>query len=243
MAGPSASHNILKRQLHFLDVAEEKNPSLPPIQGYENKPVVSLELAVEPIEKLVPNVRKMVTYAKEGTRTSLANMSVDESASIKLYTLEWEPREESFFYIFNQTLRAEDRGKLKPWFLYLKLILTALERLSSTSCEVYRGVKLDLSSKYVEGTIFTWWAFSSCTSSVSVLEGDQFLGKKGKRTVFNIHCRSGKDIRELSSYPSEFEILLLPATRFRVIKCSKSLDLTTIHLEELQPEAVPFPTQ
>jgi len=243
MAQKPISPNIVKRSLHFLDVAGEKNQTLPPIQGYEDKPVVPLEAAVEPVESLVPNVQKMVICAKEGISPSTGNLSIDESASIKLYTLEWEPREKSFFYILNQTLRAEDRDRLKPWFLFLKLILTALGRLSAISDEVYRGVKLDLSGQYSEGTIFTWWGFSSCTSSADVLKTDQFLGTTGKRTIFIIKCKSGKDIRKLSFYQNEFEVLLLPATRFRVIKCGKSSDLVTIELDELPSGAEAFPPQ
>lgn len=240
MATASASHPVSKRSLYFLDVIGEKNQRLPPIHGYEDKSLVSLENAITPLKSLVIHVEKMVTFAKEGNIKPFKNLSVDEIGSIRLYTLEWEPREKSFFYILNQTLRAEERDKLKPWFLFLKLIMTALRQLPSISTEVYRGVKDDLSEQYSEGTIFTWWGFSSCTTRKDVLEGDQFLGISGKRTMFVIKCKSGKDIRELSFYRNEFEVLLLPSTRFRVTKCSTSSGLTTIKLEELQSETVPI---
>jgi hypothetical protein len=242
MATASTSLPILKRSLHFLDVAEERNQELPPIQGYEDKPLVSLEEAVKRVESFVPDVQKMVAIAKGNTGVSFQPLSLDEFASIRLYTLEWEPREKSFFYILNQTLRAEDRTKLRPWFLFLKLILTALGKLPSISTQVFRGVKLDLSNQYSEGTIFIWWGFSSCTSSANVLENDQFLGTRGKRTLFDIKCTNGKDIRKLSFYQNEFEVLLAPATRFHVTKCRKSSDVTTIRLEELSSEATVFPS-
>ena len=243
MATPPASHPVSNRSLYFLDIIGENNQILPPIHGYEDKPLVSLEDAVEPLKSLVIYVGKMVSCAKEGNMKAFKNLSHNQIGSIRLYTLEWEPREKSFFYLLNQTLRAEERDKVKPWFLFLKLIMTALGQLPSISAEVYRGVKGDLRSQYSVGTIFTWWGFSSCTSRKDVLEGDQFLGIKGKRTMFVINCKSGKDIRELSFYRNEFEVLLLPATRFRVTKCSVSSDLTTIGLEELQSEPVisPFP--
>ena len=40
-----------------------------------------------------------------------------------LYSMEWQPKEHSLNLILNRTLRDENREKLKPWFLYLKLIL------------------------------------------------------------------------------------------------------------------------
>ncbi|CAF1377883.1 unnamed protein product [Adineta steineri] len=49
---------------------------------------------------------------------------------------------------------------------------------------------MDLSAQYPQGQIFTWWGFSSCTNSVQVLRSEQFLGKTGDGTLFNIDCES-----------------------------------------------------
>ena len=57
---------------------------------------------------------------------------------------------------------------------------------------LYRGIKIDLSGEYQKDKTFVWWAFSSSTSSIEVLE--QFLGQNGSRTIFNIECDSAKDI-------------------------------------------------
>lgn len=121
--------------------------------------------------------------------------------------------------MLNMHLRTPDRTKLKPWFLYLKLILTGLSRLPSIQRAIYRGVKLDLSAKYPENKEFFWWGFSSCTTSMNVLKSNQFLGKTGTRTLFHIDCTHGKDIRQHSYYGQEEEILLLPATYFKVSSC------------------------
>lgn len=133
--------------------------------------------------------------------------------------MEWEPHDECLYFALNTTLRAEDRRKLKPWFSYLKLILTALGQLPSSGRTVYRGVKLNLSKQYPEGKTFVWWGFSSCTSSMGVLENEEFLGKSGQRTLFTIDCESGKDISRHSYYQSEQEILLLAARQFVVKSC------------------------
>ena len=57
-----------------------------------------------------------------------------------------------------------------------------------------RGVKLDLVSMhpdvYKKDGRTVWWAFSSCTRDVKVLENDMFLGKNGKRTVFQVRWRA-----------------------------------------------------
>jgi hypothetical protein len=112
----------------IFDFGEEPCIMLMPIQGYETKPLVSLEEAVEPIVSVVPDVKRMVYVAKEKCKKIPDNkLSLDESASLMLYTMEWEPNEECLYVVLNVTLRAANRKKLVPWFLFLKLILTAFE--------------------------------------------------------------------------------------------------------------------
>jgi hypothetical protein len=151
--------------------------------------------------------------------------------------MDWEPHEECLYFALNDTLRAEDRRKLKPWFSFLKLILTALAQIPSAGRTVYRGIKLDLSQQYPKGKEFVWWGFSSCTSTIGVLENDQFLGKTGKRTMFTIECDSGKDISRHSYYQSEQEILLLAARKFVVV--SSLQPATGLHM--IQLKEIPSP--
>ncbi|CAF4920567.1 unnamed protein product [Rotaria sp. Silwood1] len=224
----------------FSDIAGEPCQMLMPIQGYENKPLVTLDEAVEPIVLYVPDVKRMAYIAKmKCTERSSRKLPIDQAASIMLYTMEWEPQEECLYYVFNQTLRNENRQKLKPWFLYLKLILTALAQLPSTVSFVFRGIKQDMRNNYSEGKTFVWWGFSSCTSKMKVLENELFLGTKGPRTFFTIQCHNGKDIKEYSYFQAEDEILLPAARQFKIESClSQGTDLYMIQLKEIQP---PFP--
>ncbi|CAF1408636.1 unnamed protein product [Rotaria sordida] len=224
----------------FSDITGEPCRMLMPIQGYEKKPLVTLEEAVEPIVSYVPDVKRMAYIAKmKCAELSPGGLPIDRAASITLYSMEWEPQEECLYYVLNQTLRNENRQKVKPWFLYLRLILTALAQLPSSVCNVYRGVKRDMRKEYPEGKTFVWWGFSSCTSKISVLQNGQFLGTTGPRTFFTIECNSGKDIRKYSCFKAEDEILLPAARQFKVEAClSQGKDLYLIQLKEIQP---PFP--
>jgi hypothetical protein len=85
----------------------------------------------------------------------------------------------SLYHLLNQSLRAENRDELIPWFLFLKLFLTALHKLPSHSKIVWRGVRdVDLSSKYKTGTKFAWWRVSSCTIDAEVLKSNKFVESK-----------------------------------------------------------------
>jgi hypothetical protein len=227
-----------KMMLRMCDFASEPKRMLPPIKGYEKEPLVTLEQAVKPLHTLVPDVEEMVWRVKQNCQHPPDHLSSDESASIMLYTLEWMPRESSFYFILNGILRSQNRQELLPWFLFLRLFIFALSKLPSTQHRiVYRGIKMDVSDEFPKGKTFIWWAFSSCSSTIEVLE--QFLGQKGHRTIFNIECDSAKDITQHSFYECENEILMYPARQFQVVSSFNSGNqLRIIHLKETQP---PFP--
>jgi hypothetical protein len=235
------SYNFSKQNQRFSDIIHELQGLLLPIKGYENMPLVSLEESVIPIAHILPDIHTYVFMAKDNSSTnSVDSLTLDESASICLYSIEWEPHDQCLCHVLNRTLRSKNRQKLHPWNSYLKLILSALSNLPSIDNEtIYRGIKLDLSQNYSEGKKFIWWGFSSCTASLSVLESMQFIGQKGIRTIFVIECHSCKNISKHTYFQSEEEVLILPATRFVVISCENQLNgLHIIHLKEIEP---PFP--
>ncbi|CAF4112214.1 unnamed protein product, partial [Adineta steineri] len=188
----ATSGNIDPQQFtRVSDIVKEPQKMLMPIRGYEEMPIVSLEEAVAPLISILPEIQDYAYVAKERCEfVPPDDLTQDESASIMLYSMEWEPHDKCLYFALNAALRTEDRRKLKPWFLYLKLILTALEKLPSRRCHVFRGVNLDLSNQYTKGKKFVWWGFSSCTTSIEVLENEQFLDKTGERTMFTIECDS-----------------------------------------------------
>ncbi|CAF4617497.1 unnamed protein product, partial [Rotaria sp. Silwood2] len=220
---------MTQRILRLTDIAQEPLEFLSPISGYEEMPLVSLEEAVEKLN-------------------SVDGLSQDESASIMLYTMGWEPFDKCLYVVLNATLRAANRQKLKPWLLYLRLFVSALSRLPPLHETVYRGIKLDLSHEYTKGETIVWWGFSSYTIDVSVLQSELFLGKEGIRTMFTIKYDSIRDIRKHSYYPMEDEMLLPAGTQFKVTGCLDQGDLRIIQLKETQPpfpllQPVPFTSQ
>ncbi|CAF0831168.1 unnamed protein product [Adineta ricciae] len=224
--------------LRMSDLTSEPKRMLPPIKGYEKELLVSIDEAIQPIISIVPDIEEMVWTVKQNCQQPRYKLSIDELASIMLYTLEWFPTESSFYFILNRTLRSQNRNELLPWFRYLRLFMVALSKVPTASHRmVYRGIKIDISSEFPDGRTFIWWAFSSASASIKVLE--QFLGTTGHRTVFNIECDSAKDISKYSFYEGENEILMFPARQFQVISTFNSGNqLKIVHLKEIQP---PFP--
>ena len=116
-----------------------------PISGYEYKPLVSLEEAVECLCDIIPDIKKYASVAKRRVDKPKEGLTTDESASLVLYTMEWTPFESCLYRVLNQTLRSEERNEIKPYFSYLNLSLTALRKLPSFQGIVWRGLKLDIS--------------------------------------------------------------------------------------------------
>eukprot|EP01041_Mallomonas_annulata_P042203 gene42203-biopygen11048 len=76
------------------------------------------------------------------------NMTVDEVAAIKMFTMTVEPPTTAFYYLLNKALREEDRAHVKPFVKILWLLMQAMRKALPV---VYRGVKGDLSATYRKG--------------------------------------------------------------------------------------------
>jgi len=209
---------------------------LPPIFGFHSQDLVSLEQALQPLESQIKELRRYIEIAKDYCHyPNEQNLSKDQSASIYIYTMEWQ--ETSLYRVLNEALRSEDRESLKIWFPYLKLFDTALDRLPTVKGVVWRGVALDVGKNFTKDQAFTWWAVSSCSASVNVIE--KFLQNKKDSTLFLIEAINGKKVSGYTQYENEDEIILKIGTEFRVkAEPLKRPDGShTVHLIEVDEDA------
>jgi len=221
----------------FTSLSDDSTSHLSPIKGYENMPLVSLKKAVKPISHLFHDIDTYVRVAMENCENPADGLTQQQAASIYLYTLEFNSGS-SLYLLLNGVLRAKQRRNIKPWFLFLKLFLTALQKLSSYTQTVWCGVRgVNLSSQYTKDQVIVWWHVSSCTWSRNALESDQFLGKHGVRTIFCIKCRNGKTITAHSYYKNreEEEIILMPGSHFIVEDIlNPATNLCIIQIKEIE---------
>lgn len=226
----------------FVDLCDEPMHHLTPIRGHVNMPLVSLEEAVKPISHLFDSIDQYVWTAKQNCENPEDGLTQDESASIQLYTMEFQPGP-SLYLLFNNILRSKERESLSQWFLFLKLFLTATYKLPSYRGNVWRAIKnvdVKISSQYKKGQKIVWWCASSCTLDLDVLENNQFLNKHGMQYVWSIECKNGKNIVAHSYFrDKEKEVILLPGSYFRVKSSANlSANVCMISMEEISP---PFP--
>jgi hypothetical protein len=209
--------------------------------GYANEPLLPLVKACAPLINIVHDLSTYIQFSLNETPEQPPDgLTIDESAAIRLYTMEWEGSHRSLYSMLNHTLKKGTREELHPYYKYLKLLLTALVKLPCVEpLTVWRGVTKNASAEFSPGTPVTWWSFSSCTTSLSVLESNIYLGNTGERTLFSVEVINGRIIRNHSYFVTEDEILLLPGTHMIVqSQLSPAPDLHIIHLKQVRPEEV-----
>ena len=214
------------------------------LQDYSKIPLVSLEEAVHPLLTLalVPDLDQMISTIKRSNYLAKDGLNHNESASIALFSLEWKPKETSFYVALNSTLQVADRRQLQPWFSYLRLLKSALEKLPSGSSRrtVHHSIKLNLTAQYPAGRAFVWWSLTRCTASLEGLNKECSLGQTGARTLFIIDCSSGKNIRQHSYDGDEDDVLLPPGCHLQVTSCFNAGN--GLHVIHLTDHSSPPPT-
>ena len=227
--------------LASVNVINDIEATLTPIVEYADEPLLPLLEACAPLIGIINNLLFYAQLALSETPEQPPNgLTIDESAAIRLYTIEWNENQRSLYSMLNHTLKKDDRHKLRPYFKYMKLFLTALVKLPCVPpLTVWRGVTKDVSTQFPPGTMVIWWAFSSCTTSLPVLENNMYLGNTGERTLFSVEAINGRTVRAHSHFVTEDEILLLPGTQMIVqSQFSPAPDLHIIHLKQVIPEEV-----
>lgn len=234
-------HQLSSIEVPMNDINNDIKTNTEPIVGFAVEPLLPLVKACAPLNDIIHNMAFYVQVALHETpETPTDQLTIDESAAIRLYTIEWEEPYRSLYSMLNFTLKAGTRQELRPYYKYLKLLLTALVKIPcAPPLTIWRGVPKDLSPEFPPGTQVTWWSFSSCTTSLTVLENNMYLGNSGERTLFSVETINGRVIRDHSYYVTEDEILLLPGTRMIVqSQFSPAPELHIIHLKQVVPDEI-----
>lgn len=205
-----------------------------PVEHLKNTPVVSLLQAIQPLKGIVDKVEDNAKFILAQCNDPADGLTQNQSAAIKFYTYEANPMKNSIYLSLNNALRSEEPSRIRPWDLYMRLLVDAIVRLPDVEMNIFRGVRGIFNDVYVRGRMVKWWAFTSCTEKAETLRNEQFLGIEGDRTLFEIHCTTGKNISNHSFLDLENEVILLPARKFEVLgSVSYPGNLHIVQLQEI----------
>lgn len=108
------------------------------IRGYENESLTPLEDALEPFRDSINQLyENMIKAKRKCNRLSKHNLTHDESAAIYIYTMRWG--HDCLYDHLEKAWKLENKRLMKPWFKYLKLLKSALDKLPTVGKEVWQG--------------------------------------------------------------------------------------------------------
>ncbi|MBZ6476837.1 ADP-ribosyltransferase domain-containing protein [Streptomyces griseocarneus] len=220
--------------LERLASVKDEGLALPAITGVFDTPLMEFQDAVAPVAKLLSGLDRHVNrsheFGKRRADEATAGLSADAIAALYLYTCQ-----SAFYREINAVLRAPDRAKVIPYLPYLRLLFSAVSQLPARKEPLWRGVSLDLRAQYPLGRTVTWWGVSSCTPNLNVARN--FLGSRGKRTLFEVVPARAVGISSFSAFAGEEEFILSPGTQLKVtdVKTERG-GLCTVKLTELEEQ-------
>ncbi|WP_431682488.1 ADP-ribosyltransferase domain-containing protein [Kitasatospora sp. KL5] len=222
--------------LDRLSSVKDEGLELPAITGVFDTPLMDFRDAAAPVAEVLSGLGRHIDrsyeFGKRRADESAGGLSADAIAALYLYTCE-----SAFYREINAVLRSPDRSRLVPYLPYLRLLFSAVSGLPARTEPLWRGVSLDLRKQYPLGKTVTWWGVSSCTSELGVARN--FLGSRGRRTLFEVVPSRAVGIRDFSAFTGEEEFILLPGTQLEVtdVKTERG-GLCTVRLTEVAEQTV-----
>jgi len=160
------------------------------------------------------------------------DLTTDETCAIVYYSVDVRnfggSVDNNPYRSLNMTLSSRNINDLELWKPFLYFLIKGLNKLPNVSCRVFRALDkpiTSLSKQYTKGKNIVWVAFTSTTQQQNVMLTFSTL-QQG--TWMMLDVIEGKDISQISLFPNESEILLLPNSSFIVEDIlSKEMKLLT----------------
>eukprot|EP01006_Ploeotia_vitrea_P052645 TRINITY_DN67716_c11_g2_i1.p1 TRINITY_DN67716_c11_g2~~TRINITY_DN67716_c11_g2_i1.p1 ORF type:complete len:564 (-),score=44.21 TRINITY_DN67716_c11_g2_i1:63-1646(-) len=205
--------------------------------------VDTLEAAVMPLQQhglvcdVSDRIEGAVDHAENCARSLHPNGCTDRQlqslAAVVLYTMHWEPLQDSLYVKLNQILRNKHgrRGDtMQHWYKYIKLLVVGLkEHAKPTTAQILlRGQPIDPSAvqnvqeKFSENSKAYLWSFTStsCDIHAPMKYAEDKDKPENQGLVYSFKSDTqfahAFDIQELSAFPGEKEILILPCSKWKV---------------------------
>lgn len=214
----------------FCDILEESFDAWLPIKGLDTEASVALEAAIKKID-IDGFLGTKVLEIKQKDFEHHDELTIDEASSIYLYTIKHTDPKRSVPYRLNKVLRSKDRAGINDWLPYLKLFVSALEKLPPFQGTIYCGFPDNASDRLIDQYIF--WGFNSCVTAAS--EITDVLRPCNQKTIFHIKCMNARSIHSYASDKNEYEVLLVPGTCLKILgKRTVDPSILIVDLQEVE---------
>lgn len=189
------------------------------INGYENESSVSLEEALKPLQGQIPGLLMQIKDAKSKCHyPSEHHLTRDESAALYLYTMQRNDLD-SLYHHLQRAWQSGRRSSLRPWFKYLKLLRSALDKLPNAKTEVWQGMVYDAewAKTLQSNAVPLYTCMGTCSPSLSHLRDDLQRRSDDKLILIGYESIHGKDITGYSAR-HEKEVMMWPGIRLKKVE-------------------------
>jgi hypothetical protein len=210
----------------FSKISFHKRNPLKLIKGYQNELITSLEEALAHFKHELPWLSEQIEEAKiKRHYPSDHGLTQDESAAIYLYSM----RDEDNIYKYLATAWSTwDRSQMEPWFKYLNLLKSALDKIPNVKTEIWQQVTSDEKLKKILPTDSLYTCMGSCLPSRK--EFKDHLNEKPVSTMIFIGYESvdGKDVTAYTQHNTK-EIIMWPGVKITKVEDDYGFGSFTIH--------------
>ena len=208
---PSIQKTVNVGQINDVGISTS-DPSLL-ISGYEKEPLVSLEESLEPFDGRIQHLDGQIKQAKSHCHyPSEHHLTDDESAAIYLYSMRGDTN--SVHEHLQRAWNTGDRSQMRPWFRYLRLLRSGLNKLPNTRGEVWQGTAYDpnLAHTLQSDSLPLYTSMGSSSTSLTDLKHD-LNAKSGPRMILvGYKSIDGKDVTGYTESNSK-EVFLWPGMK------------------------------
>lgn len=216
----------------FSHTGLSKTNPLRLIRGYEKEPLVSLEEALAPFDGRITHLEHYIHEAKSNCfYPSNPKLTLDESAAIYIYTLKWGT--DCIYDQLQNAFESNQVSETKPWFKYLKLFKSAVDKLPDASGEIWQGKENDggLQGELSNKTLSLYTAMDIFSSSKTSVE--ESLSDRGikNRLLIRFKFVGGKLVGEYT-VPGSGEVLVWSGAKVGVSDLEVFMEsgLVTVHV-------------
>jgi serine/threonine protein kinase len=189
------------------------------------------------LQSIVKEAERHVTFQSVARLMSSYKLLPLEAQGIFVYTADADasksisvcPTHGALFKTYNAVLRDGVAQDISLWYYYSFLLHSALMKLPSIPCTVYRGLNVpltDMSYLYWKGG-FVWFRSPTSTTTDKQKTMKQFgQGASGMAGTFmELRVHNAKEIEDFSLFPQERERLIPHNTCFQVLGAFSAADV------------------
>ncbi|UJR13113.1 hypothetical protein I4U23_000137 [Adineta vaga] len=197
-----------------------ENNLYPLIQGFEDEQLLSLE---ETLEEFIDEQPQLSDYIKEAkthcNKSTEHGLTEDESAAIYIYSMR-NDEQNGVYDLLEKAWESRERSVMKPWFKYLRLFQSALDKLPNVKGKIWQGILFNKNDQTIlEDSLELYSCMSMCALTKEEVVNFFKEESKSKLILISFESIDGKDMSDYTK--NSKEVIIWPGYKICKIQDSE----------------------